>query len=272
MPKASPERPKPSGFALRLNIWLLKFSRNWLRIALVAIGIYVSLPFVTPILMRAGVTGPARVLYTLYSPFCHQFAFRSLFLFGEQVAYPRAVSTADEGAFEPYVVGDPAFLSSYDYYYRMYNRGEAPGSVTLEDLTTGFTPWFQFASRDFPGNDQMGYKMTLCARDISIYAAIFIGGLAYSHPKVRRRLRPVPLWLYVFLGLGPIALDGLSQLLGYPPFNLWPPRETLPEFRVLTGAIFGLMNVWLGFPYLDESMQETRLQLEAKLARAGIHV
>ena len=65
----------------------------------------------------------------------------------------------------------------------MYTRGEAPRSVTLEDLTTGFTPWFQFASRDFPGNDQMGYKMTLCARDISIYAAIFIGAPALGALK-----------------------------------------------------------------------------------------
>jgi len=78
------------------------------------------------------------------------------------------------------------------------------------------------------------------------------------------------LLLYVFLGLGPIGLDGFSQLLGYPPFNLWPPRETLPVFRVLTGAIFGLMSAWLAFPYLELSMQDARRDIEAKLWRAGV--
>jgi uncharacterized membrane protein len=122
------------------------------------------------------------------------------------------------------------------------------------------------------GNKEMGYKMALCERDMFIYAALLLGGILYSIPRVRRRLRPVPLWLYVFLGLGPIGLDGFSQLLGYPPFELWPARETLPQFRVLTGFIFGLMTAWLGFPYLDISMQSTRRQVERKLRSAGIKI
>ncbi len=116
----------------------------------------------------------------------------------------------------------------------------------------------------------MGYKVTLCARDISIYIAMLIGAILYR--GVRRRLRPAPLLIYVILGLGPIGIDGFSQLLGYPPFNFWPPRETEPVFRVVTGALFGLMNVWLGFPYLELSFRETRMELEAKFRRAGIPV
>jgi hypothetical protein len=46
-------------------------------------------------------------------------------------------------------------------------------------------------------------------------------------------------------------------MLSYPPFDLWPVRETLPAFRILTGAMFGLMNVWLAFPYLEMSMSES---------------
>ena len=67
----------------------------------------------------------------------------------------------------------------------------------------------------------------------------------------------------------PIGIDGLSQLLGYPPFNFWPARETLPAFRIVTGVLFGLMNAWLGLPYLELSMRETREQIESKLKRAG---
>ena len=251
--------------ALRANIWLLKLARHWVRVALLFLGIYVTLPFVAPTLMRAGLVGPASVIYTLYSPFCHQFAFRTFFLYGEQPFYPRSnvQSGVPEGItpYETYIEQSPTFLAAIEPYL----RGQPFAPYV-------FSPALQFASRAFAGDPVMGYKMTLCARDISIYLAMFVGGLIYSIPVVRRRLRPAPILIYLILGIGPIGIDGFSQLLGYPPFNLWEPRETGPYFRVITGITFGLMNVWLGFPYLELSMQETREQIEAKLARVGIHV
>jgi uncharacterized membrane protein len=247
--------PKPST-GLRLNLLLLSITRNWLQIALVVIGIYAGLPYITPVLMKIGLTGPANALYTLYSPFCHQFAFRSAFLFGEQPFYPRYNTGSPLKPFESYVENLPEFAPD-----RVYPLFGAVGPNIY-----GFSGGYQGAARFFVGNEQMGYKMTLCARDVAIYTGIFVGGLIYM--RIRRRIRPVPLWLYVLLGLVPIGIDGFSQLLGYPPFNLWPPRETLPEFRVLTGALFGLMNAWLGFPYLELSMRETREQIERKLTQA----
>ncbi len=245
--------------ALRLNLFVLRLSRHWLRVALVVLAVYISLPWIAPTLMKLGITGPARVIYTLYSPFCHQFAFRSFFLFGEQAAYPRFNTGSPLVPFESYAAQLPEFAP--DQVHPLAGR---VGDVYA------FTPGYQFMARDFIGNDQMGYKMTLCERDIAIYTMLFIGGLIYS--RVRRRLRPVPIYIYIILGVLPIGLDGFSQMLGYPPFNLWPPRETLPGFRVLTGALFGLMNAWLAFPYLELSFNDTRQQVEAKLARAGIFI
>ncbi|GIV81514.1 MAG: hypothetical protein KatS3mg051_0868 [Anaerolineae bacterium] len=121
-------------------------------------------------------------------------------------------------------------------------------------------------ARSFRGNEQMGYKTALCERDVAIYGAMLLAGLLFS--RVRRWLRPAPILLYVFLGLGPLGLDGFSQLFSYPPFEFWPVRETLPTYRVLTGALFGLMNVWLAFPYLEESMNETRHRVSARLRLA----
>jgi uncharacterized membrane protein len=258
---AQDKRLRRRRFALRANLWTLRLARNWLRIVLTMLAIYVTLPFVAPTLMRLGVEGPARAIYTLYSPFCHQFAFRTIFLHGEQPFYPRYNTGSPLTPFESYAEQLPEFAPE-----RTVARMGPVGDIYA------FTPGFQIASREFLGNQQMGYKMTLCARDIAIYSGILIGGLLYALPAVRLRLRPVPLWLYVFLGLGPIGLDGFSQLLSYPPFELWPPRETLPLFRVLTGGIFGLMSAWLAFPYLDLSLRDTRYEIEAKLARAGIRV
>jgi uncharacterized membrane protein len=242
--------------ALRLNVWVLRLTRRWLRVALIVIGLYVSLPFLAPTFMKLGLTGPAGVIYFLYSPFCHQFAFRSFFLFGEQVVYPRYNADTSLIPFESYVASLPEFSA---------DRVTPWGKVG--DLYA-FNPGFEWAAREFVGDQQMGYKVSLCERDIAIWGGMFVGGLLYT--RVRRRLRPVPIWLYFLLGLAPIGIDGFSQLLGYPPFNFWSPRETMPAFRVLTGALFGLMNIWLGFPYLEMSMRETRRELEAKLARVGI--
>ena len=251
---------------LRANLFVLKLARNWIRVAVVVIGIYITLPVLAPTLMHLGATGPARAIYTLYGPFCHQFAFRSFFLYGEQSAYPRSIARTPLTPYEDYVPDSEAFNAALAR--QLEGSGFTPSEVDL----FAFSPSLQFASRSFLGDERMGYKMTLCERDITIYTALFIGALIYMIPVVRRRLRPVPIWIYIILGLGPIGIDGFSQLLGYPPFELWAPRETSPFFRVLTGGLFGFMNAWLGFPYLEISFQETREQLEEKLARAGIHV
>lgn len=270
MTPTAPRSKPPKAGAVRANRLVLGFSRHWLLIVGILVGIYASLPFITPALMEIGFT-PARVLYTLYAPFCHQFGFRSFFVFGDQFTYPRAIVGTENVPFETYAVNEPEFLASYDYYYRRYHNDQPPSQpVTAEELATTFTPWFQFASKDFIGSQTMGYKTTLCIRDVSIYAAIFLGIVIYSRPFVRRRIRPVPLILYLLLGVVPIGLDGGSQLLGYPPFNLWPPRETLPIYRVITGALFGIMTAWLALPYFDASMRETRYNLEAKLRKAGL--
>lgn len=267
-----PSKPKSGrNFARSINLFTLRFSRNWLKILTVIIGIYATLPIVTPALMAAGIEAPARVLYTIYSPFCHQFAFRSFFLFGEQSAYPRAITNTELNRFEPYAAQDPDFIQQYNYWFEFYNATSPPQPVTEADLLN-FTPWLQFASRDFIGNQEMGYKTAICMRDVGIYLALFASLLIYNIPVVYRRIRPAPIWLYIILGVAPIGLDGFSQLLGYPPFNLWEPRETAPIFRIVTGVLFGFMTGWLAFPHFKIAMEETRQQIEQKFARAGIKI
>lgn len=262
---------KPSR-GLRVNLWMLKLTRRWLVYAMVIIGLYAGLPWLAPTLMKLGLTGPATVLYTIYAPMCHQFAFRSIFLYGEQPFYPREAAYSPYQPFENYVYSDPDYLSSYGYWYQNFARQPLTHDVTKAELSDQFTLWMQFAAKDFKGNAQMGYKTALCARDIAIYGMLFVGACIYAIPAIRRRLRPIPLWLYAIVGLGPIGLDGFSQLLSYPPFNLWAVRETAPFFRIVTGALFGLMNAWLVLPYLEMSMRDTRRQILYKLARAGIQI
>ncbi len=223
--------------AINLHKILLFFSKRWLAIVNLLVFLYVGLPFSAPVLIKAGATRPASVIYALYNPMCHQLAFRSWFLFGEQAAYP--VEIAGTG------------LTPY---------GEA----------TGFEEDDFWGARDFIGTERLGYKVALCQRDVAIYGGILLGGLLFT--LIRGRLKPISLALWLLIGVFPIALDGGSQLLSNLPFLSFPIRESTPLLRTVTGLLFGIMNVWLAFPYVEESMREMRVMVTSKLAGAGVDI
>jgi len=211
------------------------FSHNFLWIINLFLLIYFGLPFLAPVLMKAGYTKAAQPIYSIYGVSCHRLAFRSWFLFGDQPVYPRAAANV-EG-------------------YQTY--GEASG-LSEEDL---------WAARDFQGNDEMGYKVPFCQRDIAIYAAMFLFGVLFTLSG--RRIKPLPFLVWMIVGLGPIGLDGFSQLLSQlgGVFDFIPYRESTPLLRTLTGALFGFTTGWFGFPVIDETMADTRKYLADKRAR-----
>jgi len=237
-------------------------ARRWLRVLNAIIALYVALPILAPVLMNVGVTGPARVIYTMYSPMCHQMASRSFFLFGEQAAYPRALAGTDLNPLESYTPNLPEF------------SGVEEGNWAA----------FFVAAREFLGNEAMGYKMALCERDIAIYGFVLIGGLIYGLVRRFWAVRPLPFILFLIIGMGPIAWDGFSQLFSYyaTPLgggepagiqaflsSIFPLRESSPFLRTFTGALFGFTLVWLAYPHLDVNMGRTEADLEAKLKRIG---
>lgn len=230
---------------IRSNRWALRLARHWLWLIVGFLVTYTGLSLLPPVLMHAGYERPARIIHTIYGPMCHQFSFRSWFFFGDQLVYPRGASGTSLGTFETYAARDPHFAGL--------------------DLTQ-WSAELQLRSRSFLGNAEMGYKTALCQRDVAIYATMALMGMLFA--RVRNWLRPAPLWLYLLLGLVPLGLDGFSQMFSYAPFEFWPVRESLPGYRVLTGALFGTMNVWLAFPYLEESMREAAAAFSARLSAA----
>jgi len=221
----------------RFSYW---FSRHYIWVISALILFYVGLPFVAPVLLKAQQPLPANVIYTAYSPLCHQLGFRSFFLFGEQFYYPRAAA------------GIPGIQTF----------GEATG-INENNL---------LAARQFRGNETMGYKVALCERDVAIYGAMFLFCVIYALSG--NRIKPLPWYWWVLIGIFPIALDGFSQLfsqLGLPALaQFLPYRESTPTLRVLTGALFGFTTAWFGIPYIGESMRETRRVLTKKFAAASI--
>ena len=225
----------------RISNWI---SRHYLLLLNLFMAIYVGLPFLAPTLMKAGLELPARAIYTIYSPLCHQFGFRSFFLYGEQIAYP-------------------------------LEEAKVTGLKTFEEIT-GFKDLSnpnsisRLQARQFVGNETVGYKVALCERDVAIYFGLLLFGVIFGLTK--RRIPPLHWALWLFIGLGPIGLDGFSQL--FSQFNFpWLSqiiayRESTPFLRVLTGALFGLSTAWFAYPYIEESMAETRQFFIKKFAVA----
>ena len=81
-------------------------------------------------------------------------------------------------------------------------------------------------------------------------------------------MKPIPIMAWFLIGVLPIALDGGTQLISSLSLFSIISRESTPLLRTLTGSLFGVMNAWLAFPYLEESMSETQTFVTAKLASA----
>ena len=74
-------------FVVRANHAVYGLSRHWLPVFSLLWGLYVGLPWLAPVLMKAGLTGAGNAIYLIYATQCHQLPQRSFFLFGPQAMY-----------------------------------------------------------------------------------------------------------------------------------------------------------------------------------------
>jgi uncharacterized membrane protein len=167
-------------------------ARGWLPVLNGAVALFIAGALAAPLLGWAGSRDAADALYGIYRLTCHQWAFRSFFLFGGQALY------------------SPEQLQAL-----------------------GVDPF------GFVGQPGLGWKMAFCERDLAIYLAALVIGLAYA---AQRGLPHLSMSMYGLLIL-PMALDGFTQFFGW--------RESTWELRVITGLLFGGASVWLLYPRFD---------------------
>lgn len=211
-----------------ISLWITK---HWLKAILVFFVLYLGLPVLAPVLMKENQKVPAAIIYTAYSPLCHELGFRSFFIFGEQPFYPRASANVPD--------------------YLTFNQATG---INESDLA---------ASRAFTGNSKVGYKIALCQRDVAIYAAIILFCVIFGLAK--HKIPPLHWAIWLLVAIFPMALDGFSQLLSQLPIQginaFLPFHESTPFQRVATGFLFGFGTAWFGIPYIEESMRETQAML-----------
>jgi uncharacterized membrane protein len=192
---------------------LMAVRRHWLLAVNVTVAMFVGLPFLAPVLLALGYDGPATAIYAAYQLVCHQWAFRSYFLFGPHVEY---------------------------------------GPDVLREIVGSE------AMHGFVGSPELGYKVAFCERDVAIYLAVLLAGLAYG--RYRERLPRLGMAGYALLIL-PMAADGFTQLFGW--------RESTVELRTLTGALFGLASVWLIYPRVDAVFERDLATLPSRASTSA---
>lgn len=220
--RVDPVPEHEESLSTRIGGWLRS---HYLALINIALAVYVIMPLLAPVFMKTGQTRAADVIYRFYKPLCHQLAYRSFFFFGDQPVYPRQLA-------------------------------EVEGLKTYEEVS-GLDSQDQTAAMVYRGNEQVGYKVALCQRDIAIYASLLLFGLIFA--LAGRQIKPLPWAVWILFALGPMALDGASQLISQqeiPALGWFAMRESTPFLRVFTGAMFGWFTAWFGLPSIEQMMNE----------------
>lgn len=167
-----PPQPTPDRVSRMADRVVLAISRHWVALFGLVLFVYVGLPVLAPVLMQLGLPGPARAIYLVYSPACHQLPDRSYFLFG-----PQRVYTLEE----------------------LESANVLPGSGLLE-------------RRRYIGDETMGWKVALCERDVAIYGAMLIAGIIFALLRGRVRRLPLPLFVLFVIPIAVDGLSQLFGL------------------------------------------------------------
>jgi len=215
--------------------WL---GRHWLLIFSLAYGLFVVLPWLAPVFMHLGWSGPGRAIYFLYTFFCHQLPQRSFFLFGEKTMYSLIeIQTAWQDSLNPLVlrqfIGNPEMGWKVAWSDRM---------VSMYTSVLVFTwLWRPFRKRIWP-LPWWGWVLFLLPMfmDGSTHALSDLAGIGQG-------FRDSNAWLAALSGNVLPHEFYAGDALG--SFNSW--------MRLLTGILFGLGLVWFAFPFIENLSVQT---------------
>jgi uncharacterized membrane protein len=215
---------------------------RWFVVFLVIYGLWVWTPWLAPLLMHVGWEGAGRIIYSIYSFFCHQLPERSFFLFGQKPMYSL---TAIQAAWRNTI--DPLILRQF------IGNPEMGWKVAWSDRMVSFytTTWL-FALVWWPFRRKVKrlpwWGIALLLLPIAVDGGThFISDLAGIEQGFRQNNQ----WLALLTNNLLPASFYMGNALG--SFNSW--------IRLITGPLASLGIVWFVFPYLFQ-MQTMTHELE----------
>lgn len=203
---------------LALNRFVFGLSKHWLALFNTLVGLYLGGAILAPVLMHGGWVEAANRFYAFYGISCHQYPFRSWFLFGERIAYPlqTPIPLTEMAVLKDFVgnpvVGFKIALCQRDVaiYASMFLAGLL-FAVLRRRVRLPILPVEIFL--------------------LSIVPMALDGGLQWLSYFVWWFIRPA--WLPA-------------------------PHETTPFLRTFTGAIFGAGGIMVAYPYLEDFFRDVR--------------
>jgi len=208
----------------KLNRFVFWLARHWLAVFNTLTGIFLGGAILPPVFMKIGMSKAAHLLYAVYAPLCHQYPFRSWFLFGPQFAYPltNPVHVAEMNRLQTFIgdahIGYKVALCQRDVaiYGCMLLAGLLYSVLRTRKRVQPWSMWQYFA--------------------FGILPMMLDGGIQ---------------WISY---LAWVIFPGLIQT----------PFETTPLMRTITGALFGLGLIVTAYPYLNEYFEDVHRVLKQK--------
>jgi len=244
------KKPKRSA-AITLNRLSYRVSRNWMVLFSLLYGLYVGLPFLAPVLMKTGLDPIGRVIYTVYSFFCHQLPERSFFLFGLKLMIPLAEIQANwQRTDNPLVLRQ--FIGSPELGWKV--------------------AW----------SDRMVFMFT----SILVFAWVW-WIFRRRMPKISWKILFLFLLPMGIDGTTHMVSDMFGLHQGFRDNNAWLASITQNAFaptfyagdawgsfnsimRMVSGILFGAGIVLFGFPYLEEFFTDQAAWIKYKFERAHL--
>lgn len=206
----------------------------WLKIFFVIYGLWVWLPWLAPVFMHIGWDAAARVLYFVYSFFCHQLPERSFFLFGQKAMYPLTdIQAVWQNTFDPLILR------------KFIGNPEMGWKVAWSDRMVSFyTSVWLFAVIWWPLRQKIK-PLPFWGFVLLLLPIALDGGthMLSDFAGVEQGFRQTNQWLAILTNNAFPPSFYTGNTLG--SFNSW--------MRLITGLLAGLGIVWFVFPYMDES-------------------
>ena len=221
--------PATASWPRRSLLWL---RRHWLGTVAVALGLYAGLPWLAPVFMQLGWTGPAQGIYLLYSTQCHQLPERSFFLFGPKAMLSLAdVQSAWQSTLNPFILRQ--FIGNPEVGWKVAWSDRMVALYTSLFAASVVVAIWRRRIRPLP----------IWAALLLALPMVIDGGTHFGSDLagLGQGFRDTNAWLAVLTGNVLPAAFYAGDALG--SFNSW--------MRLITGALFGISIGFWALPYLE---------------------
>ncbi len=237
----------------RIDQVVLWLSRHWVLVTSLLIGLYALTPFLAPLFMALGWTIPGRLIYLVYSFFCHQLPERSYFLFGPEFSYTLTEIQA-------------AWHNTNNIVILRQFIGNAPMGWKIawsDRMVSMFTSLWLFGilwgSLKQKIRRMPWWVLILLLLPMALDGTThFISDIA----GIGQGFRDSNTWLAVLTHQSLPASFYAGDAWG--SFNAW--------MRLISGVLFGFGMVWFGFPYIDEVFKDSLQAIKYKYQRKALYL